>query len=88
MFIIEKQNPTQSQVVDSIGISTSSVNWHLTRLINYSIIAEIKEGKYKRYNLIYNPQYLIALMKNYYPSIWNIWSNRVAETFLSLSQSE
>jgi hypothetical protein len=26
------------------------------------------------------------LMKNYYPNIWNIWSSRVAETFLSLSQ--
>ena len=85
MFIIEKQNPTQSQVVDLIGLSTSSVNWHLNRLINYNIISEIKDGKYKRYKLIYNPQYLIALMKNYYPHIWDNWSDRLVEIFLSLS---
>jgi hypothetical protein len=27
-------------------------------------------------------------LKNYYPSIWDRWSNRLAEMFLSLSRQE
>jgi hypothetical protein len=27
-------------------------------------------------------------LKNYYPSIWDNWSNRLAEMFLSMSKEE
>jgi len=27
-------------------------------------------------------------MRNYYPNIWDKWSNRLAEIFLSLSKGE
>ena len=85
MFIIEKQNPTQNQIVESIAISTPSVNWHLSKLIDYEVIYEIREGKYKRYKITDDPRHLVSLMKNYYPHIWDHWSNRLVEIFLSLS---
>ena len=86
LFIVEKKNPSQSDIVNSIGISHSAVNWHISRLIELNLINENKDRKFKRYKLNVDSKYLIALMKNYYPNIWNIWSSRVAETFLSLSQ--
>ena len=87
MFIIEKQNPTQNQISESIGISTPSVNWHLSRLIDYEVIYEIRDGKYKRYKITDDPRHLVALMKNYYPHIWKKWSSRLAEMFLAMSKS-
>jgi predicted transcriptional regulator len=87
-YIVEKKNPSQSDIVHSIGISSPAVNWHISRLMELSLINEYKDGKFKRYKLNIDSKHLIALMKNYYPSIWNIWSGRVAETFLSLSQTE
>lgn len=91
MFIVERQAPTQTDIVNSIGISASSVNWHIRRLIQFRLIEEIKEGKYKRYQLQdrkVSSKYITALMRNYYPAVWEKWSDRLIEIFLSMSRSE
>ena len=86
ILIIELKSPTQLDIVDSVGISARSASWHVGRLIDLSIIKEIKDGKYKRYQLKEkNPKYIITLLRNYYPNIWDKWSIRVVEMFLSLS---
>src|ERR671924_2327310 len=78
-----------SHIVDIMKISAASVNWHIRRLISFKIIYETKDGKYKRYQLTGGntdySKYIVSLLKNYYPSIWDNWSNRLAEMFLSLS---
>ena len=89
MFIIEqKKSPSQSEISKHIGISSASVSWQIKRLQDHKVIDEIKEGKFKRYKLHGDSNQVVALLKNYYPSIWNRWSNRLAEMFLSLSQGE
>jgi predicted transcriptional regulator len=51
MFIVERQAPSQTDSVNSIGLSASSVLWHIRRLTDLRLIEEIKEGKYRRYQL-------------------------------------
>ena len=88
IFIIEQKNPTQTDIAERIGVSAASVSWHVSRLAELGVINEIKEGKYKRYQLNGDPRNLASLMKNYYPSLWDRWSNRLAEMFLSMSKGE
>ena len=89
MFIIEQKNPTQTDIVNSVRISPRSISWHVGRLVALKIITEIKDGKYKRYQLHENDtKYILTLLRNYYPSIWDKWSMRVVEMFLSLSTSK
>jgi predicted transcriptional regulator len=88
IFIIEQKNPTQTDIVDRIGVSAASVSWHVGRLTKLGLISEIREGKYKRYQLNGDPRNLVSLMKNYYPTLWDRWSNRLAEMFLSMSKGE
>jgi predicted transcriptional regulator len=91
MFIVEQQVPTQTDIVNSIGISPSSVNWHMRRLVAIGLIEEIKEGKYKRYQLQdrkISSKYMVTLMRNYYPAIWEKWSDRLIDIFLSMSKGE
>ena len=91
MFIVEQQAPTQTDIVKSVGISAASVNWHMKHLIEFKLVEEIKEGKYKRYQLQdrrVSSKYIIALIRNYYPTIWEKWSDRLIEIFLSISRSE
>jgi predicted transcriptional regulator len=85
MFIIEQRHPTQTDIAEKIGVSTASINWHVGRLLELGLITEVRDGKFKRYQLSGDPRYLMSLMKNYYPSIWDRWSNRLAEMFLSMS---
>jgi predicted transcriptional regulator len=88
MFIVEQKFPSQTEISKHIEISSASVSWQLKRLQDYRIIEEIKEGKFKRYKLRGDSKQVVALLKNYYPGIWNRWSNRLAEMFLSFSQGE
>ncbi len=84
LFIIETKQPTQSDIVQYVKISPPSVNWHISRLIGFEIISEVKDGKFKRYKFIGNSDSIVKLLKNYHPTLWNNWSNRLAEMFLSL----
>ena len=91
LFIIEQQAPTQTDIVNKVGISAASVSWYLKRLIECNLIDEIREGRYKRYQLHNrktSSKDITILMRNYYPNIWDRWSNRLVETFLSLSRSD
>ena len=91
MFIVERQAPTQTDIANNIEISASSVNWHIRRLTEFRLVKEIKEGKYKRYHLEdreVSSKYITALMRNYYPAVWEKWSDRLIEIFLSMSGSE
>ena len=88
MMIFEKRNPTQTDIANIIKISSASVNWHIKRLIELDLILELKDGKFKRYTIEKDPKQIVSLMKNYHPNIWNRWSNRLAEMFLSLSKED
>ena len=88
MFIIEQKSPTQTDIVNSVKISARSISWHVARLVALKIITEIKDGKYKRYQLHENDaKNILTLLRSYYPSIWDKWSMRVVEMFLSISVS-
>ena len=86
MFILERRNPTQIDIVNKVRISAPSVHWHVRRLIALDLIEESKEGRYKRYTLREgNARYIAVLLKNHHPNIWNKWSGRIIEMFLSLA---
>jgi predicted transcriptional regulator len=87
MFIIEQNSPSQTDIVNSVRISARSISWHVGRLIALKMIKEIKDGKYKRYQLQVDAKDILTLLRNYYPSVWDKWSMRVVEMFLSLSSS-
>lgn len=87
MFIIEQKSPTQTDIVSSVRISARSISWHVGRLIALKMIREIKDGKYKRYQLQDDAKDILTLLRSYYPSVWDKWSMRVVEMFLSLSSS-
>jgi DNA-binding transcriptional ArsR family regulator len=83
LFIIERKNPTQTDIVENVKISSGTANWHLTRLLEYGIILEAREGKFKRYQLNGKPDSVIKLLQTYHTSKWNSWSSKLAELFLS-----
>jgi len=88
LIILEKKNPTQTDIADTIGLSSASVNWHIKRLNQLGLILENRDGRFKRYSFGIDTKHIVSLMKNYHPNIWNKWSNRLAEMFLSLSKED
>jgi len=85
LFIITRQNPTQTDLIKLTGITASSVNWHIRRLLELNLIHEIRSGKYKRYKLAADPNIIIEIIRNYRPGIWDRWNERLTEVMLFLS---
>lgn len=85
LFIIEKKNPTQLDLIKSFGLSGASISWHIKRLLDLNLISESRTGKYKRYTLAADPEMLINMVKNFRPGIWDRWSNRLADVSLSFN---
>jgi len=85
LSIIEQKNPTQTDIVNSIKISPGTTSWHISRLLEYDIILEQKEGKFKKYTINGNPHIIISLLKNYHKTKWNSWSNKLAELFIDMT---
>ena len=87
MFVIEQVQPTQNDIARNLRITPPSITWNLKRLLNSKIIIEKKDGRYKRYLL--SPDIdsisLSKLLRSYYPNLWNRWSDKLAEIFLSLT---
>jgi DNA-binding transcriptional ArsR family regulator len=88
MFIVERKSPTQTEIGEHVGIAPASVSWHIKRLEESKIIDEIREGRFKRYRLADDSRLVAAMLKNFYPTIWDRWSNRLAEMFLSMSSAK
>lgn len=85
MFIVERKNPSQTEIVEQAGISPASVSWHIRRLEESGVVDEVREGRFKRYRLRGDTRVVVAMLRNFYPTIWDRWSNRLAEMFLSMS---
>jgi predicted transcriptional regulator len=86
LFIIEKTNATQPDLIKSFGISGASVSWHIKRLLDLNLISESRSGKYKRYTIATDPEILINIVKNFRPGLWDKWSNRLADVSLSFDE--
>jgi predicted transcriptional regulator len=87
LYIMQQGQPTQTDIARELGITSPTVSWNLNHLTFSKLITEIKDGRYKRYllNPTIDPLVLTKLLKSYYPNLWNKWSDKLAEIYLSLS---
>lgn len=85
LYLLEKKTVHQNELVENIGITAASINWHAKRLNNLGIITVSKKGKHVIYQLAINPQYIVMLLKNYHQTVWRRWGDRLSEMFLSIS---
>ncbi|MCA9811940.1 MAG: winged helix-turn-helix transcriptional regulator [Nitrosarchaeum sp.] len=88
MFILEKKNPSQSEISKRVNISPSSVNWHIKRMEKTGLIISEHGGKFTKYRLSIPPQMVTSLLKHYHPDLWNRLSDRLADLFFSMSGDE
>ena len=88
LFILERKKPTQSEIVGELHMAAPSIHWHVKRLVESQVILESKEGKYTRYQVAGNSSQIIKILKQYHPSLWNKWSDNIAEMFLSFGTNE
>ena len=85
MFIMERKSPTLKEIVKNIDISYATVRWHIDRLSDLGVVFEIKDGRYRRYQISTSIEVVVKFIKEFYKDEWNEWSNNLVSRYLSLS---
>lgn len=87
---MERKNPTQTDIVEKVGISYASLHRHIHLLLKFKIIKEEIDGSHKRYILFSrrSTRIILALFRNYYSNSWIRWSEGLTEMFLALSEDD
>ena len=88
LLIIEKNGATQTDIVKALGIAAATANWHLKRLIRLDLIRAEKAGKFKKYLLNGSHTNVVNLLRNYHSSVWDRWSIKLTEMFLSSTSED
>ena len=85
LYLIEHPSATQSDIAMHIGITSPTVNAHMSRLIEMDLVKSFKDGRFVKYLIVGDIEDIINDLEFSYPSIWARLSNRLANLFLDLS---
>ena len=84
-------NPARirTALVKAVSVSQPTVSWHLKRLIELGIVQKEQVGRTSGYRVAEGSAPDIALyMMNYHPTVWERWSSRLADIFITYSDAE
>ena len=85
LYLIEKSGASQRDIAQHTGFAAATINWHMSRLIEFGLVYSSKKGKFVKYYIRGDIADLVILLKSYYPSIWDNLSDRLAELFLGIT---
>jgi predicted transcriptional regulator len=84
LHVIRNPGVTQGDLSSCVGITPSSINWHMKRLKGSGLILAIHEGRHVNYFVNGEIQGILALLRNYQPKIWERWADRLANLLTEL----
>ncbi|MFH1404289.1 MAG: winged helix-turn-helix transcriptional regulator [Candidatus Altiarchaeota archaeon] len=79
LFLISHENCNQEDIVEFIGLSASTVSWHLKKLVKNNVVNAIKEGRKTRYHILADKEEIINLLITYKESFLDSLVDRVIE---------
>jgi predicted transcriptional regulator len=88
LFLIEHPDSTQIEIANFKGFATPTINWHMSRLIEASIVTSRKDGKTIKYSIRGDARNLGVLLMTYHPNVWNKITSRFADLFFDLTGEE
>ena len=80
-YLIEHPGSTHTDIVNFMHLSASTINWHMSRLIEAGLVITAKNGRMISY-YIEDPIYLINSLRTYSPQIWNRLADKFAVLFV------
>lgn len=79
LFILINPNCNHKEIVKAVDVSSSTVSWHLKKLVNKKVVKFTNDGREKFYNLIINKKEIIKLLITYQESFLDSIVDRVIE---------
>lgn len=87
LYLIENPGASQSEIAAHVRYSAPTVNWHMSRLMQFGLVKSRKDGRFVKYVIVGDVKEITQLLKSYYPTIWSKLSNRLVDLFLDISST-
>ena len=79
LFILENENCNHEEITKFVGLSPSTVSWHLNKLIYAGIIASKKAGRKSEFKIAIDKNEVIKLLITYKESFFDLLVNKTIE---------
>jgi len=79
--LLEHSGYTQTDVINSLNLSASTINWHMFRLVESGLISKSKQGKIIRY-FVADAELLVDSLRKYFPDMWNKLADRFVKLYI------
>lgn len=79
LYVLTHNNCNHEQIVESVGLSPSTVSWHLKKLEESNVIGFVKRGRKTAYNVLIDKEKIISLLVTYKESFLDSVVDRVID---------
>ena len=87
LFLMENPGASQGEIAKHLSFAPPTINWHMARLIEIGLVYSRKDGRFVKYNIKGDIKEITALLRSFYPTIWDKLSIRLVDLFLDISAS-
>ena len=87
LYLIENPGASQGEIAKHLGFAPPTINWHMARLMEIGLVYNRKDGRFVKYNIKGDLKEITALLRSFYPTIWDKLSIRLVDLFLDISAS-
>ena len=88
LFLVENRDSTQKALVDYVGLSPGTVNWHMKRLQAAGLVEARHEGQFVKYTVMGDQRETLRLLKVYHPGIWEKLADRFADLLAEIGERD
>lgn len=88
LYLVKVPLSTQKELAEYAQLSAGTINWHMKRLIDASLVVIAREGQFVRYSSKVRGEEIIKLLKGYHPAIWERWADRLADALTDVNLGE
>lgn len=86
-YLAKNEPCSHSDLSKGVGLSTSTVSWHMKKLVDAEIVQLSYDGKFSIYT-IKNKSELILILRKFQSSTWNDMVENMTDMFTAFQQDE
>lgn len=85
IYLIQNEPSTHQDIAKGIGLSSSTVSWHMKRLIELKIVKTEYSGKFTIYSLN-DRESILKTLRRCHTTAWRTMINNMADVFSALNE--
>lgn len=80
MYLIQHEPSTHQEIAKGVGLSSSTISWHMKRLVELQVVKTEFSGKYTIYNLR-DKQNVLNNLNKCKSTVWSSMVNNMTDVF-------